>query len=388
MPSASDSTDDRSRTDTLTRHLTPRVTVRLRLTILYGALFLVSGTALLVITYALYAGGRLRGHPGAIGPPPQRVAQMHQFLADSSTALAAVAVVSIWLGWLMAGRVLRPLRVITATARQISEDNLHQRLAMRGPRDELRELGDTFDDLLARLEGAFEAQRRFVANASHELRTPLAMMRTSLDVAERKRTPLTRDASVLAGKIREGLDQADRIVESFLVLARAQQGMPTDRAAVSLPSVASSALSTRTTAITGLNLSIRQRLGDADVFGSETLLTRMVENIIDNAIRYNEPGGIIEVTTEDDGVVSRLIVESGGPLLDQDKVRQLARPFRRLNGDRTSSASGVGLGLSIVAAITTAHHGTLSLRARPQGGLSVVIELPGATRSALSKAGR
>lgn len=363
----------------MSRHPLPRLTVRLQLTAFYGAMFLISGTALLGITYVLVASSEPPGRPG-IGPPPQQVAQLRDLLVGSGIALGLMSVVSIWLGWLIAGRVLRPVRFITATTRQISEENLHQRLALRGPRDELRELGNTIDDLLARLEGAFEAQRSFVANASHELRTPLAMMRTSLDVAERKRVPMSADVSVLAGKIREGLEQADRIVESFLVLARAQRGVPTDLATVSLPGVASNALSGRTNAISALSLSVKRELGDADVVGSETLLARMVANIIDNAVRHNEPGGFFKVTTETDGAVARLVVESGGPPLDQDLVSELAQPFRRLDGDRTSSANGVGLGLSIVSAIAAAHNGTLSLGARPRGGLRVVIELPRAVQ--------
>ena len=288
-----------------------------------------------------------------------------------------MAIVSIWLGWFMAGRVLRPLQVITSTTRQISEENLHERLAMPGPRDELKELGDTIDGLLGRLERSFDAQRGFVANASHELRTPLAMMRTSLDVAEGKSPPVSQDASVLAGKVREGLDQADRLVESFLVLARAQQGVTTDLATVSLPEVVATALDART-ARCRRHASCRyeQHLGDADVIGSETLLARMVANLVDNAVRHNEPGGFIDVTTEVDGSTARLSVENGGPVLDPDKVEQLSEPFRRLGAERTDSANGVGLGLSIVAAIVAAHRGTLDLQARPGGGLRVLIELP------------
>ena len=166
----------------------------------------------------------------------ERSALLHGLLLRSGLALALMAAVSVWLGWLMAGRVLRPLRTITATTRQISEENLHQRLALAGPADELQELGDTIDGLLGRLEGAFDAQRSFVANASHELRTPLASMRVAIDVATRKSPPVSRTPSILAGRIREDLGQADRILESLLVLARAQRGVVTDLKPVSLTS--------------------------------------------------------------------------------------------------------------------------------------------------------
>jgi signal transduction histidine kinase len=378
----------------LSRRGLPRRTVRLRLSVLYGGLFLVSGAGLLTVTYLLTAGLILLppGRPHIYPPPGQTAVQgpqagtlhpvnqgaddLHELLIRSGIALVIMVAVSIWLGWLMAGRVLRPLRVITATARQISEDNLHQRLALQGPDDELKELGDTVDGLLGRLESAFDAQRSFVANASHELRTPLAMMRTSLDVAEGKSPPVSKDASVLAGKVRKGLDQADRLVESFLVLAGAQRGVMTDLTTVSLPGIASSALGTRRAAAADLGLAVHQHLGDAEVTGSETLLARMVANVVDNAVCHNERGGFLEITTEADGPIARINVESGGPLLDQAKLAQLAQPFRRLSADRTTSDNGVGLGLSIVAAIAAAHRGTLDLRARPQGGLRVVIELP------------
>ena len=383
----------------MARRALPHRTVRLRLAVLYGGLFLVSGAGLLAVTYLLVAG--LPPYPRINSSADlrqgvhvytahglsttvtrladQRAADLHQLLVRSGIALVIMAVVSIWLGWLMAGRVLRPLRIITATTHQISEENLHQRLALEGPSDEVKDLGVTIDGLLGRLEGAFDAQRSFVANASHELRTPLAMMRTSLDVAAAKSPPLSDDASVLAGKVREGLDQADRLVESFLVLARAERGLLTNLTTVSLPELVSSALRVRAPALADQSLAVREHLSAAQVTGSETLLARMVANIVDNAVRYNEPGGSIEVTTEVVGPTARLIVESGGSFLGQDSVQQLAQPFQRLRAERTGSDNGVGLGLSIVAAIATAHRGTIDFQARSQGGLRVVIELPRTT---------
>ena len=237
----------------------------MRLALAYGALFLLCGAALLAFSYLfvarfpLNANVHLNPSHGPIISSPgrshtvhnlpvgagsvqaafnaQHSADLHSLLVWFAVALGVMAAVSVVLGWLMAGRVLRPLRQITATARQISEENLHKRLGLAGPSDEITDLADTIDGLLARLEGAFDAQRAFVANASHELRTPLAMMRTSLDVAAAKSPPVSKDASVLSAKVREGLDQAERLVESFLVLARAERGVIDDLTTVSLPQI-------------------------------------------------------------------------------------------------------------------------------------------------------
>jgi signal transduction histidine kinase len=300
--------------------------------------------------------------------------------------LAIMAVVSIGLGWLVAGRVLRPLRTMTATTRRISAQNLHERLAISGPRDELTDLGDTIDNLLARLETAFEAQRRFVANASHELRTPLAMMRTSLDVAVGKPRP-GREVTVLAGKLREGLDQADRLIESFLLLARAQQGAPTDRGTIPLSTIVSDAVAARTEHARRLGVDLHTDLSDIDIDGSQTLLSRMVANVLDNALTHNSPGGFVHVATNLDGPDVQLLIDSSGPPLDQNDVQKLGQPFHRLGAERTASDTGVGLGLSIVAAIATAHGGALRLHARDEGGLRVVIELPRAMRPVPAGAG-
>jgi signal transduction histidine kinase len=379
----------------------PRRTIRVRLTLLYSGLFLASGAGLLALTYLLVA-RHLDGPPYFartpnhvfIGNNPQvqaaarqqSGAELHQLLTVSGIALAIMAVAAVGLGWLVAGHVLRPLQGITATTRQISETNLHERLGASGPDDELKDLADTIDGLLARLEAAFDAQRRFVANASHELRTPLAMMRTSLDVATAKPDPVPPQVTTLAGKLREGLDQADRLLESFLTLARAQQGTITGQVTVSLPELLAAAIHNRASAIIGKSIQVRQDNNEAKVAGSETLLARMVDNVIDNAIRHNESGGWIRVETRADGATAHLVVESGGRVLDQDSVTGLAQPFQRLGTDRTGSVNGTGLGLSIVAAIVSAHGGALRLYARPQGGLRVLIELPSAMHASTTGA--
>jgi signal transduction histidine kinase len=385
----------------------PLRTVRMRLTLLYGALFLISGTALLAITYGLARNAtRPQVSPGSAGntvmvsaqlrarfaqqnaaEAHQRAADMHQLLASSGIALLITAMLSIAMGWLVAGRVLRPLRTMTAATQRISDQNLHERLAVAGPDDELKRLGDTIDDLLARLEAAFDAQRRFVANASHELRTPLTMMRTALDVATRKPDPPTPGVTMLAGKIRAGLDKADRLVESFLTLARAQHGGSVRRSPIALDQLAATVLADHCTAISDMHLTVKQYQDGAPVPGSEALLTHLTGNLIDNAIRHNQPGGWIRVATDTGTDTARLVVENSGPVLDPGRVGELAQPFRRAVPDRTGPAhTGVGLGLSIVAAIAAAHHGTLDLHARPDGGLRVTVTLPLAARPALTAA--
>jgi len=404
----------------------PRTTVRWRLTLLYGGLFLVCGAALLGVTYGLVShritgsagltfrgvgGGGFTGPGSGLRPLPfppstrlpippgvpaavvrlmessagqeflqfvetqQRVQELHELEIESAIALGVMAILSTVLGWFVAGRVLRPLRTITAATQEISEDNLHRRLDLPGPRDELRTLADTIDNLLARLEAAFESQRRFVANASHELRTPLTTMRAVLDVAiaEPHTSPQVRE---LDGYLREDLDQADRLLESFLVLARAQRGALSETTPVSLAHVVADVLAGRTDAIATKQIELHSNLAPACVEGSETLLARMVDNLIDNAVRHSLPRGRINVTCGADRRTARLVVESGGPVLDREAVEQLAEPFRRLGPERTGSENGHGLGLSIVAAVAAAHGGELMLHARESGGLGAEITLP------------
>jgi signal transduction histidine kinase len=380
----------------------PARTARLRLTALHGGLFLLCGVVLLGLLFLLFTWTTGKLPQVNLPPVPASAAQAakeartamlagkivasdrDQLLINSIIALGIVAVIAVALGWLAARRVLRPLSTITATARRISASSLRERLNLPGPRDELKDLGDTLDDLFARLETSFEAQRRFVANASHELRTPLTMMRTALDVATCKPHPTGQDVTILAAKMRRGLDQADRLLESFLMLARAQNGSFTGEATVSLGQLASAALAERSQAIAAMRLTIEQAGQDVAVAGSEILLTRMVGNVIDNAVRHNQPGGRIQITTQADGARARLTVETGGRILDAGEIRELAQPFRRLAPDRTGSDNGTGLGLSIVAAVAATHHGTLDLQARPQGGLGVIIELPAAAQTAMA----
>ncbi|MEU9033399.1 HAMP domain-containing sensor histidine kinase [Streptomyces sp. NPDC048352] len=379
-------------------------TVRRRFTLLYAAGFLGSGTVLLALSH-LMSGTRVTGiAPGQLpdggsgGSGGSAVAveqqvqdlqrqlaeiqgqQGHRLLVGSLFALLVMAGLSLLLGRVLAGQVLRPLRMITVATRRISAANLHERLAVAGPADEVKELADTVDSLLERLEASFAAQRRFVGNASHELRTPLATMRASLDVAVAKPEPAAQTV-VLAGRLRTELDRLDRLLDGFLVLARAQHGTLAERTPVPLGGLVAEALTARAADIAAKGLTVEGVDGAGPppwTRGSAALLSRLVENVVDNAVVHNQEGGWIRISAgQDDGRV-RLVVESGGRVLDQGQVDRLAQPFERLSADRTGSEDGSGLGLSVVAAIVGAHGGRLALRALPEGGLGVTVLLPAA----------
>ncbi len=390
----------------------PGRTVRVRLTALYGIMFVVSGALLLAIasgvavvrsssvsvatpgpatTVPATALGRalarihdlqaqVQNLQAQVSGQPGQGRLSRDLLIASLFALAVMTVASVGLGWLVAGRALRPVREMTAAAQRISEHNLDERLAVQGPKDELKELGDTIDGLLERLEIAFRAQRRFVANASHELRTPLTTMRAALDVALAKPEPAPPQTAALAARLRRELDKIDRLLEAFLVLARAQHRSLPGQAVLPLDYITASALTGQTAAISARRLTVQETTepGGAWVTGSQALIARMVENVIENAVCHNTDGGWIRITSRTADGRASVVVENGGPVLDPDQVRELSQPFRRIGADRTGPDEGAGLGLSIVAAIAEAHGGTLDLHARPQGGLRVSIELPAA----------
>jgi len=398
----------------------PRRTVRLRLTMVYGGLFLLSGTALLGITYLLVSqqlprgpvtGGTSVGSSppagvasgaevfvragkgscslltGPFGTPAQvsaqaqrcmskqRALELNQLLTESGLALAIMTVVSVGLGWLVAGRVLRKLRTITATARSISASNLHARLALVGPDDELRELGDTFDALLARLEAAFDAQRQFVANASHELRTPLARQRTLIEVALADPEPSVAALQDICGRVLATGEQQERLIEALLTLARSQRGLER-REPVDLAALTGDVVLARLPEAELRGISVTSSLGPALGVGDTRLAERLVANLVDNALRHNVAQGTIDVSTvacADRAVVS---VSNTGPVIPPDDVARLVLPFQRSGADRTSIRDGLGLGLSIVAAIAEAHGAWLRANALPGGGLAVQAGFP------------
>lgn len=456
----------------LPRRMLPRRTVRLRLTLVYGGLFLASGVALLAVTYFLvkhdigdgaattgigtiidhsprggvavgsaslpkdvvgptgatmtFLAGQASGEKTASGatagggrtapvrtvpasvrvwvPVPgvargrspsrqqakqqvtliatdlvreahaQQDADLDQLLFGSGIALLIMAVLSIVLGWLMAGRALRPLRVITSKARDVSSTNLYERIALRGPDDEMKRLGDTFDDLLARLERAFDAQRQFVANASHELRTPLARQRTLLEVASADPDAdvvALREASLKA--ISAGEEQ-EQVIEALLTLASSERGLD-HRSPFDLADVARLVVETKRAEATQRGLDVRTEVAPAPTTGNRRLAERLVANLVENALRYNEPRGWVVVATMVDDGHAVLRVANSGPAVPESEIDRLFEPFQRLASDRITR-DGHGLGLSIARAVATAHGATVTVTSLPAGGLDVVVDFP------------
>jgi signal transduction histidine kinase len=369
----------------------PSHSLRWRLTALYGGLFLIAGVTLLAILYVLLA-RRLPRAPRINVPaidtpgerPPgldralkslralrtalahQRENALHQLVTQSLIALAIVMVIAAVLGWLVAGRALRPLRDITSTARRLSTHNLGERINLRGPDDELKELADTFDDMLVRLSSAFDAQRAFVANASHELRTPLTVQRAAIDVALDDPEPTIESMRTMALRLRDATERNEHLIDSLLALARSQAGVErfddVDLAAV-----------TRS-AVGGAPVAVHPSLNPAVLWGDRALVERLVANLVDNATRHNVQGGWIRISTSSDGDSVTLRVANSGPVVPPERVEELFVPFHRMASDR--GRDGYGLGLSIVAAIVAAHHGSRTARALPTGGLEVTVVLP------------
>jgi two-component system sensor histidine kinase VanS len=377
--------------------------VRLRLTLLYSGLFLASGVALLAATYLLFRGntgvdlivpsGIPHGStsPGAANHVvwnadiARQVRQMyaasvarnthglHQGLIQSGIALAIMTTLSIALGWLVAGRVLRPLRTITATTQQISEQNLNERLALSGPRDELKDLADTIDGLLARLEAHVAEQQRFAANASHELRTPLAITQTLLDVA---RNDPSRTNGELVDRLHAVNTRAIDLTEALLLLSRTDQRSFTQEP-VDLSLIAEEATETLLPLAEKHGITIETSGDLTPTIGSHTLLLQLTTNLVHNAIVHNQPHhGTVRVTTSAHPNSVELTVENTGEHLRQQLVATLAEPFQRGTRRIRTDHAGVGLGLAIVKSITQAHDGTLTLTPRAAGGLCATVQLP------------
>jgi signal transduction histidine kinase len=393
-------------------------TVRVRLAIAFAVLFLLGGALLLTITdlllvhglpvtssSALTAAERTKfsaachlagqGSPSAVQGSATRLFQICERLAvagaDAATArqrdhtlrelplvsllgLAVMTVASGALGWVMAGRVLRPVKAITGAARRASGRHLGERIDLRGPRDELKELADTFDEMLDRLDAAFSSQRRFVADASHELRTPLTLMRTAIDVTLAKPNRSKEQVEAMAGSVRRSVDNAEQLIDALLALAVSERD-PTDVEIVDLATVVEDALDDAQELIRWRSIHLTTSLDAAPLSGDHTLLERLAGNLVENAVRHNVDEGWIEVRTCTDVDRAFLEISNSGQVIEPDLTESLFEPFRRAR-DRTSNAQGVGLGLAIVRAIVTSHGGAVTACSRAEGGLTLSVSLP------------
>jgi signal transduction histidine kinase len=385
----------------------PRRSLRLRLTAWYAALFLVAGTALLTTSYFVVRsqflpseGFTIRvGPPGTddevstapeikrLARPPAKELQQAQRQLEALNrralrrtlvyfvlALGATTVASLGLGWVLAGRALRPVAQITATARRVSEENLDARIALAGPEDELKELADTFDAMLAKLDHAFESQRRFVANASHELRTPLAVMRMAVDVTvddAHSSPPDPERLQRMATTLRGAIDRSEQLVERLLTLASGDRGLE-HHEEVDLARTCREVLDE----LAPRGLDVELALQPAVVSGDRVLLRHLVANLLDNAIRHNRDGGRLQVACGPAPGGVRLVVANDGAPIPPAEVPSLLQPFRRLRREPADAVEGFGLGLAIVDSVTRAHGGELRLRARPEGGLEATATLP------------
>jgi signal transduction histidine kinase len=360
----------------------PRPTVRLRLTLLYAGVFLLAGAALLTVSYILVR-NNIATEPVGDGSPADELRRaIQREVADDALdhlrikyaiALIAMTAFSVLLGWLLAGRALRGLQQITSAARSVSQDNLDQRIALEGPRDELKELADTFDAMLERLSSAFASQQRFVANASHELRTPLTVMRTELEVTLADPNATNAELRTMAETVHDTLDRTERLVQALLTLARSE-GAVSRRDAVDLATAARLALDHTARDARSARLDVASDLRAAPVRGDRRLLERLVANLVENAVGHNRPGGRVSVSTSTRNGHSVVEVVNDGDALDPATLPRLLEPFQRI--DRGARSDGAGLGLSIVRSVAHAHGGTVALAACPGGGLRATVTLP------------
>jgi signal transduction histidine kinase len=379
----------------------PRLTVRARLTLLYTGLFAACGAIVVAVSYILVArlepqgqsqqapasflarcrSEQLSAHPNARilakcnayfqlqGARHQRDVTLSHLLQYSLITLAVVIALAAVLGWIAAGRALRPVHRITAAARAATEQNLSARVALRGPRDELQELAETFDEMLNRLQAAFEGQQRFIANASHELRTPLAVMRATVDVVLDNPDSTPDALRGMAADIRAAVDHAEHLVGALLILARNERGL-TIHEEVDLATIAEDVLDTASLRDRRVHTTLEQ----AVISGDPVLVERLVANLIDNAVRYNTAAGDIWISTNTVAGASQLTVANAGARISPAEAESIFQPFQRLK-DRTSH-DGFGLGLTIVASIAAVHGGTATARPRDDGGLSITVTIP------------
>lgn len=377
-----------------------RPTIRLRLTLFYTGLFLMSGAVLLVLMYVLLSQTLQPPHPPAPNHPPDAVVQttspgaeepsFEERLADAreqerENALRQVRIVAIGalvvtslgavgLGWIISGRVLRPIRDITDHARQASEESLDRRIDLHGPDDELMELANTIDAMLARLQAAFESQRRFAAQASHELRTPLAIMGAEADVALDD-TSMTDDAHELALSIRKQVTRSERLVQGLLVLSRSDSTMRDD-IVFDLAELAGDVVGDYLTLADAEGVRIHLELDEVRVHGDSVLLGPAIGNLVENAIRYNVHGGFVRIAVGPVEGQASVVVENSGRVIDSNEFAAMIRPFQRGLDQATRRAGGFGLGLAIVRSVAANHGGQLHILPRSEGGLVVRMSLP------------
>lgn len=384
----------------------PRLTVRARLTLLYTGLFTLCGAIVVAVSYLLVE----QLHPSEQGQQPsydnlpatlaavcraeaasphpnsatvakcnealryqgalhQRQVTLSHLLQYSLITLIVVIALAGLLGWIFSGRTLRPVHRITRAARSASQHNLSDRVALHGPRDELRELAETFNEMLDRLQAAFDAQQRFIANASHELRTPLAVMRTTVDVVASNPDSTPGDLHTMAADVRTAVDHAEHLIKALLLLARNEAGL-TVRQEVDLATVTQDALDT---VALGDRL-IHATLEPAVISGDPVLAEHLVINLVDNAVHYNTPGGEIWITTRATAETSELMIANTGPDMIPADAERIFQPFQRL-ANRTSH-DGFGLGLTIVSSIAAVHGGMATAQPRRGGGLIVTVTIP------------
>ncbi|MEV4619562.1 ATP-binding protein [Asanoa sp. NPDC049573] len=365
-----------------------RASIRLRLTVVYTVVLVGTCAALLGLNYAmLYSSlygpveeSATSVKAAAAGPvragdalkdamlDQLRTQTLLHTAGTSAIALAVTAVVGLGLSWFVAGRMLRPLRTLTAATRRISHDRLHERIALAGPRDELKELADTFDDMVARLEAAFTSQRRFVADASHELRTPLTIVRTGAEVLLAKQDTTVEQWQAMTHRTLTATGRAERLLDALLALARSDSGVlsaePHDLAELAAVAVAEADDET---------MDMTTDLRSAPVIGDPILLDRLIRNLVDNAIRHNHPGGAVSVRSAAADGRSTVTVTNTGSVIPVDEVSRLFEPFQRLDPGRAAADRSVGLGLAIVRSIVRAHGGIVAAIPRPGGGLTVTV---------------
>ncbi|MFP3967024.1 HAMP domain-containing sensor histidine kinase [Actinomadura fulvescens] len=393
-----------------------RVSLRARLTLTYGGLFFVAGLLLLGVTYVLFdqqlaqRGQKYlaitRGEPNGLKTTvtqQPRPSDQEPFYADMNKvieeernklhdaaatslvtqgglALLAVGGLAVGFGWLIAGRMLAPLHQVTDTARRIAsapaaDHNLHERIALQGPNDEVKELADTFDTMVERLDRSFDGQRRFVANASHELRTPLTLGRALVEVAMHRKAA-SPDVIQLGETLLEINSRHERLIGGLLLLARSENEI-TDRAPVDLADVVGHVTAQTAREAALAEITVREQPGEALTSGDALLLERLVQNLVENGIRHNSgPGGWVEVTSRAREGHVELTVGNSGPAVPPYEIPALFEPFHRFDSDRLVTAKGAGLGLSIVRSIVRAHSGRIAAGPRPDGGLVVTVTLP------------